>query len=121
MKPEGFPGQLPGPQGAGVGQAAERLALDVTLCLPVVEVSEGGQLCWLLHPLDHLKHRDKVDVIAVGQLVDELDELVLEALVGLEPAGVEVEPERSPVCFVMAVKVMPEQAGKLVPFFDVRT
>ena len=41
MKPEGFPGQLPSPQGAGVGQAAERLALDiitfnlVPICVPL--------------------------------------------------------------------------------------
>ena len=46
------------------------LYLDVTLCLPVVEVSEGGQLCWLLHPLDHLwKGAGNITNVRIDELV----------------------------------------------------
>lgn len=49
-----FPGQLAGFQRAGVGQRAVRLALNVTLLLPLLEVSQRRQLGGVLHPLYHL-------------------------------------------------------------------
>jgi len=120
VEPNPLSGELPGVQGAGVRQAAERLPLDVTLDLPVLQVPERGHLGGLLHPLDHLKHGDEVDVVVAGLLVDEVDELLLETLVGLQPTGVEVKSKGSPVRVVVTVKVVSKQSSKLGPFLDVR-
>ena len=49
-----LPGQLAGGQGAGVGQRAVGLTLHVALLLPLAEVSQGGHLSGVLHPLDNL-------------------------------------------------------------------
>jgi len=119
VETEGFSGQFPGVQGAGVGQVAVRLALDVTLALPLGEVAQGGDLGGVLHPLDNLQHGDKVDVVSVHHLGDELDQLLGEALVGLEPRGVEVEAQGGPVSAVVSVKVVPQKTTKLVPVEDI--
>jgi hypothetical protein len=34
--------------------------LDITLLLPLWELPEGCELRWVLHPLDHLSHKDKL-------------------------------------------------------------
>ena len=43
-----------------------------------------------------LEHGNKVDIISVDHLLNELDQLLLESLVGLQPGGVEVQTEGSP-------------------------
>ena len=73
----------------------------------------------LICKIAYLQHCDKVDVIPVQHISDELDQLLLEALVVLQPDGVEVEAERSPVAVEMALKVVPQHPGKLVWVKDV--
>ena len=57
MQPQGLSRQLSSAQGAGVGEGAVGLALDVALVLPLAEVPQCGKLSWVLHPLDHLAKR----------------------------------------------------------------
>ena len=52
-----LPGQLPGAQGAGVGQGAEGLALHQTLLFPLLEVPQSLGTGGVLHPLNHLRAR----------------------------------------------------------------
>lgn len=54
---QGLSGQLPGGQGASVGQRAEGLSLDVALLLPLLEVAQRRQLGGVLHPLDNLRKK----------------------------------------------------------------
>jgi len=97
------------------------LSLDVTLFFPFSEVPEGSQFCGVLHPLDNLEHGNKVDIIPVNHLVNKLAELLNEALILLEPSGVEVETQGSPVGFEMAVEVVAQKSGKLLRSLNVRT
>ena len=55
VKTMGEARQLSGAEWAGVGQGTVGLALHVALLLPLCEVSQGGQLCRVLHPLDNLE------------------------------------------------------------------
>ena len=57
VQPEGLARKLAGVERAGVGQRAVGLALDVTLLLPLGEVTQGGELSWVLHPLDDLQKK----------------------------------------------------------------
>ena len=91
MESEGLSGQLAGVQGAGVGQGAVGLALDVTLLLPLGEVTESGQLSGVLHPLDDLEHGHKVDIVAVNHLINEANQLLDKTLVLLEPRSMEMQ------------------------------
>ena len=50
----GEAGELAGAQRARVGQRAVGLTLHVALLLPLAEVSQGGHLSGVLHPLDNL-------------------------------------------------------------------
>ena len=50
----------PGGKRAGVGQRAVGLALDVTLLLPLGEVTQGSQLGGVLHPLDDLEEKQNL-------------------------------------------------------------
>ncbi len=52
---EGFSRKFPGREGAGVGEGAEGLTLHVTLLLPLLEVPQGRELRWVLHPLNDLR------------------------------------------------------------------
>jgi len=119
VQPQGLPGQLASAQRARVGEGAVGLALDVALVLPLAEVPQCSKLSWVLHPLDHLQHCDKVDIVSVQHIGDELDQLLLEALVVLQPDGVEVKAERCPVAVEVALKVVPQHPGKLVRVKDV--
>jgi len=54
VESEDFSGQFSGGKRAGVGQGTERLALDVALLLPLLEVPETSEFSGVLHPLDNL-------------------------------------------------------------------
>ncbi len=69
--------------------------------------------------LSCLEHCDKVDIVAVDHLIDELDELTDEALVLLEPGCVEVQAQGSAVGVEVPVEVVAEQAAKLFGLQDV--
>lgn len=68
----------------------------------------------------NLKHCDKEHVISGNHFIDELDKLLHEALIFLEPGGVEVEAQGCPVSFKVSVEVVPEHASKLLWGEDVR-
>lgn len=121
VQTEGFAGEFPRVEGARVGQGAVRLTLDVAFFLPFGEVSEGSQLGGILHPLNNLKHGDKVDVIPVNHLIDELGQLLDEALVLLQPRSVEVETKGSTVGVEMPVKVVSQETSKLIRSLDIGT
>lgn len=93
---QGLSRKFPGGEGASVRETAVRLSLHVALFLPFLEVSEGCELRWVLHPLDnlwtkrklrfsvmrlrtvswsfqYLKHRHEIDIIPGQHLVNELD------------------------------------------------
>lgn len=91
VQADGLAGQLPGGQGAGVGQRAEGLSLDVALLLPGGEVPDGGELRGGLHPLQDLSHGHEVDVVLAEDLVHPLHQGVQVVLVETEPARVEVQ------------------------------
>lgn len=55
---DGLSRQLPGRQRTCVGQRTVGLSLDVTFLFPFLEVSQRGQFCWILHPLDNLERED---------------------------------------------------------------
>jgi hypothetical protein len=55
-----FARQLPGVQGARVGQGAVGLALVVALLLPLGEVTETRQFSRVLHPLNDLVWQKKL-------------------------------------------------------------
>ena len=55
MQPKGLSWQFSSCSGAGVGQRTVGLSLHITLFLPFGKISQGSQLCWILHPLDNLK------------------------------------------------------------------
>lgn len=121
VKPEGFSGEFSCVQGARVRQRAVGLALNITILLPFTEISERCQVSGLLHPLNNLEHGNKVDIISVDHLRDKLDQLLLESLVGLQPGGVEVQTEGSPVGAEMSVKVVTQHSTKLISVGNVGT
>ena len=53
--PDGFAGDLPGGEGAGVGQLAVGLCLHDAVLLPGLEVAQQLGRGGGLHPVDHLK------------------------------------------------------------------
>lgn len=55
VKPQGLSGELPGGEGARVGQRAEGLSLDIAFFFPFGEIPQSCQLGGILHPLDDLK------------------------------------------------------------------
>jgi len=119
VKADSLAGQLPGGAGARVGQAAEGLALNITFFFPDRKVAQAVDLGGLLHPLDHIEHVDEVDVVPVQHLADEIDELLLVALVRLQPGRVEVQAQRSPVGAEMSVEVIPQHPAELIPVGNV--
>jgi len=119
VEAQGLPGELPGVEGAGVGEGAEGLTLDITLVLPLREVTESGQLCGVLHPLDNLEHGDKVDIVSVDHLGDELNKLPLESLVRFDPGSAEMEAKWSSVAAEMPLKIVSQHASKLVRIHNV--
>ena len=139
VEAQGLPGELPGVEGAGVGEGAEGLTLDITLVLPLREVTESGQLCGVLHPLDnlesqsdkiiefetddddddYLEHGDKVDIVSVDHLGDELNKLPLESLVRFDPGSAEMEAKWSSVAAEMPLKIVSQHASKLVRIHNV--
>jgi len=90
------------------------LTLDIAFFLPFSEVSQSGRLCWVLHPLNDLQHCDKVDIVPVNHLVDELDELLDKSLVLLEPGGVEMQAQWGSVGVEVTVEVVPQHRAELV-------
>ena len=110
VQSEGLPGQLASGEGAGVGKAAERLALDCATALPLLEIPQRHCACWVLHPLNDLELSDKVDIVVGGGNVGHpLVEDLGESLVGDQPGGVEGEREGSAVGAVVALKVVVQQ------------
>ncbi len=107
METQRLSGQLPRRQWARVGQRAVGLTLHVALLLPLGEVAQRRQFRGVLHPLDDLKHCDEVDVVAIDHLIDELDELLDETLVLLEPGRMEVQAEGSAIAAKVPVEVVP--------------
>ena len=55
MQPQGLAGQLAGAQGAGVGEGAVGLALDIAFFLPFRELSNCRDLSGVLYPLNYLE------------------------------------------------------------------
>jgi len=83
---------------AGVGQRAVRLALDIALLLPLLEIPQGVCIRWLLHPLDHLIFCEEVDIVVLLQgLRHPVDEHLSEPFVRLQPGCVEAQTERSSI------------------------
>lgn len=73
-----------------------RLSIEINgaLLLPWLKVLDFVGSLWILHPLDDLRHRDKVNVAVIGQdLIDPVQEGVEEFGIVLEPCSVEVEAE----------------------------
>lgn len=97
------------------------MSLDVTLLLPLLEVSQGGQLGWVLHPLDDLQHGDEVDIVSVQHLFNELDQLILELFLALQPGSVEVKTKWGSVGTEMSVEVVSQESAKLFTSLDVGT
>ena len=64
----------------------------------------------------NLKHGNKVDIISVNHFIDELAQFFNKSLVLLEPRSMEMETQRSPVGFKMAVKVVAQNSSKLFWF-----
>lgn len=95
-------------------------SLHHTLLPPRFEVLRLGYRPRVLNPLDHLGHGYKVDVVVVRQdLIDPEEERVQELGVVLQPSGVEVQPERGAVLFVMTVEIVVEEIVELVACEDV--
>ena len=67
----------------------------------------------------YLQHGDKVDVISVDHLINELDQLFDESLVLFKPGSVKVETQRGPVGVEVTVKVVPQHRAKLFRSQDV--
>lgn len=116
---QGFTGQFAGGERAGVREGAVGLSLDVTLFLPLLEVSEGVEFGRVLHPLDDLEHGDEEDIVAAEHFFDELDQFFAVFLLGLEPRGVEVEAERGTVGIVVTVEVVTQETSELFTGLDV--
>jgi len=114
VKTVGESWQLSGAQGAGVGQGTEWLTLYITLLLPLRKVSQGCHFSGILHPLDHLKCCDEVDIVSAEHVSDELDEFLLESLVLLDPLSVEMKTKWGSVGGEMSVKVVLQHPGKLI-------
>lgn len=114
VQSNGLAGQLSSGQGASIGQVAQRLALDFALLLPGGKVANVVHGSWLLHPLQHLGHGDKVNVVLVQHFVDPLHEGVQQFGVRLEPAGVEEYAHGRSVRLVVAVEVVVQEVIELV-------
>ncbi len=69
--------------------------------------------------ITNLKHCDKENIIPGNHFVDELDQLLYEALIFLQPGSVEVETKGGPICFKVAVEVVSKHAAKLFRAEDV--
>lgn len=108
-------------ESASVWQRAERLTLDVTFLFPLLEVSETGQFCGVLHPLDDLQHGDEVDVVAGEHLVHEFNEGNFEFLLAFQPRSGEVKTERSAVGGEMTVEVVLQHLTELFTSGNVGT
>ena len=54
VQSQGLPRQLPGSEGAGLGQTAQGLARHCTLILPGLEIPQFNSPSRSLHPLEHL-------------------------------------------------------------------
>ena len=66
--PECLARQLPGCQGAGVGEGAVRLAIHITLLLPILKVPQNLDAYGILHPLDNLQMLEVDDKLIVNAL-----------------------------------------------------
>lgn len=115
VQSECLAGQLLGGEGAGVGDGAGGGTDWAALLLPGLEVLDLGAGLRVLDPLDDLGHGDEVDVAVLGQdLVHPEEESVHEFGVVLQPGGVEVETERSPVLIVVTVEVVGQEVVELI-------
>jgi len=120
VQPQRLPGQLPCGQGAGVGQRAEWLTLDIAFLLPLGKVTKSIQISRLCHPLNGLVPGDKVDVVVLlHSLLDPLCEHLRESLVNFEPRSVKTQTQRSSIGLVVAVKVMAKKSRELFFIVDV--
>lgn len=71
--------------------------------------------------LQYLKHGNEIDVVAVNHFVDEFRQFFDKALVLLQPRGMEMKTQRSPVSFEMTVEVVSQQASELFRSLNVGT
>lgn len=95
------------------------MSFNVTLLFPFLEIPQTVQFGRVLHPLDHLQHRNEVDVVAAQHLLNELDQFFFELLLALQPRSVEVEAERGAVAVEMAVEIMAQKPRELLSRLDV--
>ena len=110
--------QLPSRQGAGLGKRAGGGAFDIALLLPLLEGAQVADLRRVLHPLDDLQHGDEVDVVLLGDLVDELGQRP-PLLFVFQERSLEVQAEGRLVGVVVAVEVVVQQGGQIVGVADV--
>ena len=108
-------GDLLARQLARVRYPTGRGAVDDALLPPRFEVLGFRDRPGVLDPLDNLRHGDEIDVVVLLQnLVDPVQESVQEFGIVLEPSGVEVKTDRSPVLIVMSVEIVIEEIVKLI-------
>lgn len=120
LQVDGLSGNLLRGQLAGVRYPASWRPLHDTLLSPGLEVLRFRDRAGVLDPLDHLGHRDEVDVVVVRQdLVDPEEERVQELGIVLQPGCVEVETQWGAVLLVMAVEVVVQEVVELVSGQDV--
>ena len=115
VKVEGFPGQFLGRDLALVGGGAAVDEVDGAGLLPWFEGLHLVNVLRVLDPLDDLGHCDEVNiVVGLEDLIDPVEEGVQELGVVLQPGGVEVESERSPVLIVVTVEVVGQEVVELI-------
>lgn len=107
LQVDGFPGNLFAGELARVRHPTGGRPVHHALIPPRVEVLHLSGETWLLDPLNHLGHGDKVHVVVVCQyFVDPEQECVQILRVVLQPRCVEVQAHRCTVLQVMPVEVM---------------
>lgn len=121
MKVKSLLSQFSGVKRTHVRQGTVGQSFDVTLLFPVVEVPYASDLGGVLHPLDHLQHRHKIDIVLASLLIDEFDEFFLEVSVAFQPSCLEVETERSTIGAIVSLEVVFQEVSELGSFPDVRT
>lgn len=89
--------------------------INCTLLSPWLKVLDFARSFWILHPLNDLSHRYKIDIVMISQdLVDPIEEGIEELGIVLQPGSMEIETQRGTVRVIVTFKVVIQERVELI-------